>query len=394
MRVLWLTYDLPYPPSSGGKLRAYHLMKLLSRRFEIGLFSFYRNREQLDQVAELRSFVSELRCFHRRWVWDPRNLFRAGFSDKPLLAVSYFNRRLVTELKEVLVAGSYDLIHLEFLGVAWVLPFIKKLGRKVVLGNENIEYQIYQKYTERQGNWLLKSLMAYDVWKLRRHEEALWRLADANLAVSQKDLGIMKKAGAKNCFFVPNGVDTVFYSNHVKQIIKQSEARALFTGDLLYQQNSEAVRWFLSRVMPLVRKKLPQFKLVVVSASRPAWLDDFRSVIDFRGDKSSDFLSFVEEADIFILPVRVKSGTNIKLLQAMAVGFPIVSTSDGVEGYDFATRPVVKVADTEVAFAQGVIELLTNFNLRLKLSEASRRAAASYDWEKSAQALAVIYEKI
>ena len=394
MKVLWITYDLPYPPNSGGKLRAYHLLKSIGQKFEVTLFSYFRSPFQLLHLSEVEKIVSHLRIFRRRYVWDIRNIVRAGLSSQPLLTVSYLNRELFTALDSELKEGNYDLVHLEFLGVAWVMPLVKKLGKKVVFGNENVEYQIYQKYAQQQKNPILKKLMEFDVEKMRRLEERLWRLADVNLAVSRKDAAVMSAAGARNCYLVPNGVDTNLYRKFAKSVGQPPKARALFTGNLGYQQNNEAVRWFVREVLPLIRRRLPDFKLVVVSGSKPDWVRDYESVIDFRQDENSQFTDFVDEADVFVLPVWIKSGTNIKLLQAMAVGFPVVSTSAGITGYDLPSSGGPLVADRAEDFADKVMALLGDVSLRGNISREALKIAAIYDWERSAALLGEIYEKI
>lgn len=394
MKILWLTYDLPYPPNSGGKQRAYYLLKYLRDKHEITLFSYFRKKEQLNNSEELKKIVSDLRMFPRRSVWGIRNLALASFSDRPLLTVSYLSDELATDLKEELMKFNYDLVHLEFFGVAWVLPLVKSLGKKVVFGGENIEYEIYRKYALSVRNPFLRKAMEFDVLKMRRLEEKTWRLSDANLAVSQSDLEVMKKSGAKNCYLVPNGVDSLYYKKFAKKLDEAVEFRALFTGNLNYPQNSSSVRWFLDKVLPLVKDRIPEFKLVVVSGVKPDWLSYFSSSLDFRLDQSSDFTVFTEEADIYILPIWIKSGTNIKLLQAMATGFPIVSTSPGVSGYNLTHGREVLIADTAEDFAESIVKLMMDYQLRKSLSSQALKRAADYDWSKSAEVLEGVYENI
>lgn len=394
MKILWLTYDLPYPPNSGGKQRAFYLLKHLKDKHDITLFSYSRKNEQLVNREELKEIVSDLKVFPRRPVWDIRNLALAAFSNKPLLTVSYLSDKLYSDLKEELAKFNYDLVHLEFFGVAWILPLVKSLGKKIVFGGENIEYEIYRKYALNVRNPILRKIMEFDVWKMRRLEEKTWRLSDANLAVSQSDLDIMKKSGAKNCYLVPNGVDSLYYEKFAKKMNSPVNFRALFTGNLNYPQNSSAVRWFLDMVLPLVKSRIPKFKLVVVSGVKPDWLSSFESSLDFRLDQSSDFTVFAEEADIYVLPIWTKSGTNIKLLQAMATGFPIISTSPGVSGYNLTHGREVLIADTAQEFAENIVKLMNDSQLRQSLSAQALKRVSDYDWSKSAAVLEGIYENI
>lgn len=393
MKILWLTYDLPYPPNSGGKLRAFNILKLLSRKFEITLFSYYRKEEQKDYIPELLKFVSRVEVFKREPVWRLRNLMAAVFSNNPLLLISYLNNDLAKRLGRYLTQERFDLVHLEFFGVFWLLPYVKSLGVPVVLGNENIEYQIYQKYRDREKNPFLRLLMGYDIYKLKRKEEIFWKAADINLAVSAEDKIFIESRGVGNCYLVPNGVDLPYYRNFTRKEFSGPGNRALFTGNLHYQQNSDAVKWFLEEVMPRVKDRIDDFKLVVVSAYKPSWLEKFSDVIDLRDSPYAEFTDFVKVADIFVLPVWVKSGTNVKLLQALASGLPTVSTSAGVSGYDFTDGDDLFVADTPENFAGKVVLLSRDLNLRKRFSENALNKMGRYDWNYSAEKLGDVYEK-
>lgn len=394
MKILWVTYDLPFPSNSGGKLRAYHLLKGVAVKHKLTLYSYYRDEDQLAFLPEIKSFVPTIKVFKRRPVWDGRNLLKTALSSWPLLSVSYLDRYLQAAIGDEVRRGNYDLIHLEFFGVAWLLPFLKDLGQKVVLGEENVEYEIYRRYAARMGNWPLRCLLSYDVWKMRRQEEKFWRLADAVLAVSQADGDVIVKTGARNCFLVPNGVDVAFYRRFVKKVDEGSGRRALFTGNLNYPQNGEAIRWFLTAVAPLIRQEVPDFRLIVVSQFRPAWIGRFSDLVDFRVNDRTDFTAFVDQADVFVLPVWIKSGTNIKLLQAAAVGFPVVTTSAGLAGYDFVNGRDLVCADGGVSFAAGVVSLLRDSAFRKRLSESIRHRVEKYDWRFSVRSLETVYEKV
>lgn len=391
-RLIWVTYDLPYPLNSGGKIRAYNLLKHLKNNFDVTLFSYYRKESQLEYLEEVKNVVSNVQVFKRRYIWDVRNLLLATFSNKPLLTISYENLSLINSLKREISKGDYKYIHFEFFGTSVYLSEVKKMGIKVVLGNENVEYEIYRKYLERNKVPILSKLMQYDVWKLQRLEEKSYRESDINIAVSESDMRTIKSKGGRNCFLVPNGVDVSYYRKFVKIMSQVPINKALFTGNLLYQQNNDAVKWFLTEVLPLILEKIPDFKLIIVSGYEPRWISRYHKFVELIKDDKSDFSSFVQLADVFILPVWVKSGTNIKLLQALACGVPVVSTTHGLSGYDFSGETVLS-SDNTVGFAAKVVLLLKDYKLRKLTSARSLRAVEKYDWKESARALAEVYEK-
>lgn len=394
MKILWVTYDLPFPLNSGGKQRSYHLLRGLKEAdFDVTLFSFYRREEQRVYSPELLKIVSRLELFKRRYVWDPRNLGAAVFSSKPLLIVSYEQKDFYNVLERAVRREGYDLIHLEFFGVAFSLPLLKKYRQKVIFGGENIEHEIYSRYTERESNPFLKGLMSLDVYKMKQTEEKYWRLADFNLAVSDADAGVIEKIAPGRVAVVPNGIDSALYAGFGKIIHKEVMAKALFVGDLLYAQNSHAVQWFCREVWPIVRRSYPFFRLVVVSATAPDWTKEFE-VLELIVDHDSGFEKFVERADLFVLPIWVKSGTNIKLLQSLAVGYPTVSTSLGLAGYPFQNGRELLVADNADGFARAVSRLLGDFQIRSELSSRGRKRALGFDWGHSVRRLLKVYETV
>lgn len=392
-KVAWVTYDLPYPPNSGGKLRAFNLVKYLSVDFDIYLFSFYRSENQLKYLSDLKPYVTEIKVYKRRWVWDIRNLLRNVLYREPLLNISYLNNQLKQDLVSSVKRKQIDLYHFEFLGAASYLPFIKSKGGKVIMGNENVEHKIYDAYTKRSKIYPLIPLYKYDVWKMHRFENRLWHQADANLAVSQADAQVVSEATGKKCQVVPNGVE-IPIGLDPRRGSNPNSATAYFAGDLNYRQNRDAVIWFLEFVYPLVKIEIPDFKLIILSSNRPKFIRKYGDFVEVVGESRTEFTDYVSMAGLFVSPVRIKSGTNIKVLQAAAAGLPIVGTTSSFEGYDFENGQDVLVSDDHVSFANNIIRVLADPDLGQKLSERAFQKVQKYSWQNSAKILKDVYSQI
>jgi glycosyltransferase involved in cell wall biosynthesis len=390
MKILFLTYDLPYPLVAGGKIRAYYLLKALAKKHQITLFSYYRNEEQKKYLSELEKYCQEIKLFKRGKPWSWQNLLRTFTSKLPFASATYYSPALAKALLKELKERKFDLVHFESFYPALYLPLVKKQGLKTVLGNENIEYRIYQRYAESR-NPLLKILLKPEVWKMKHFEEKLWQQADINLTLSEEDAQVIRKAKANPCFLIPNGVAISFF----KPKKPGDGQKLIFIGNLLYQANQDAMKFFLAKIYPLIERQNPKVKFILVSSHQPNWLKQFLKdkSIHLIQDQERAAKDFLTQGDVFVAPMRIASGTNIKILEAMAAGLPVVTTTVGIEGIE-AKKEVI-IADQPEDFAHQVVSLLKDKAKCQQLGEASRELVKKkYDWQKIGEKLSQVLEEI
>lgn len=393
MKILFVTYDLPYPLITGGKVRAYYLIKALAKRHQLTLFSYYRDEEQKKYLTELKKYCQKIFLFKRRPVWSWRNFWLSISKLLPFTSALYWSPRMERLLKKVLSKEHYDFVHFESFYPSLYLSLVKRLGVKAVLSNENVEYQIYQRYSQ-QRFFAWRWIFELEVLRMRRFEEKLWQKADLNLALSVNDAAVIKKVTKKPCPVIPNGVDIQSFS----KIKKDNDGRTLiFVGTLIYQPNDDAMKYFLEKIYPLIKEKVSKVKFVLVSWYEPSWLRAYLNdhSIKFIEDKQTPANEFLRKADIMVAPIRIASGTNIKVLEAMAVGLPVVTTSIGVEGLEVKIGEEIIVADQAIEFAQQVVKLLNSSSRRRQLGQNAQRMVASlYDWAKIGERLNQVYKRL
>ncbi|MFH1896586.1 MAG: glycosyltransferase family 4 protein [bacterium] len=383
-KINFISYDLPYPLTSGGKIRAYYLLKALCQDYEATLFSYYRSESQKKYIAKLTKELGlkEARLYKRRWVWHPLNLLKAAFSSLPLLSVSYTH----PQLKKDLLEGS-GIFHFEAFGPAVYLPLLKKRGASCVFGGENIEWQVYEKMVLHRGFvGPLKFLMRWDVWKMRRLERQIYRLADINLGVSTHDCRYIQKVSGKEAFLVANGVD--IEKLKIKKVKGRTANSICFGGDLIYQQNNDALRWLLEKVLPYMKER-PIIN--VVTLTKPKWLSNFKvNIFDSLNIFAPEIYA---RSCVFAAPIRVGGGTNIKILEAMAVGTPVVTTKNGAEPLGAKDGTHLLVTHSAQDFAKAIDKLLESRKLRDKISlNAYQFVAENYSWQAQEDKLRQIYE--
>ncbi len=394
MKVLWLTYDLPYPPHSGGSLRAYHLLKGMSKNHQIDLFSFIRREEQLQYLPELEKYCRRIETFKRPYVWSPRNILRAGFSTLPFASVGYYFRDAKLKIQQMLEEEKYDLVHFITYYPAVYLSFAKNLGFKTLMGNDNIEYRVYQRYAEQQKFPPLKWLLSIDIFKMRKFEEKLWKLADINIALSEGGADAVSKVTGKECPVVPNAVDTESFSQIKKK--PHEGLVCLFVGDFTYRPNQDAVRWLVDEIISKSKKSFPSeiqnSKLLLVGRNPTNYIKNLASENIIVDGGVEDIRDAYARADIFLAPIRIGSGTRLKILEAMAAGLPIVSTTVGAEGLDVKDGENILLADEPQDFAQKISTLLKNPALRDKIGSAGKALVRQkYDWKQSITKLEEVY---
>lgn len=385
MKILFLTYDLPFPLDQGGKIRAYHLIKQLAQRHQVTLFSFYRQEKQRCDIKKLETFCSKIVLFKRMKAFSPRHFLTALRPNFPFPIALYWSPELKASLEQAIVAGNYDLIHYE----SFYLSLYLRPGRTTpqILGTENIEWQVYQQYC-RNHPWLFfRGLAAREVWRMRRFEQKTWRLADACLAVSAENQKAIEKASHRKCYLVPNGVDLDFFAYRPR--LPQRPATILFVGNFKYIQNQDAGRFLIHQVMPLLKKKLSSVKLLLVGRQPPKDLKPY-----VKSDVE-DIRQVYQQADILLAPIRAGSGTKFKILEAMASGLPVITTPVGIEGIKARHGREVIVEDKPEAMAAAAINLLNNRYYYQQLGRMARKLVEkNYDWKKIGEQLEKAYQEI
>lgn len=391
MKILWVTPIFPYPPFSGGQTRAYNLLKNLAKKNEITLFSFLRPGRIQGPVKKMAKYCLKIKTFPGRPILSVRNFLLAGFSHLPFAITHFYgDSRFKMALEKELKTKPYDLIHFESF---YTSPYLRSdFGLPAVLGNENVEYLVYQRFVQ-QRNFLFKLPLNYDVWKMRQYEQSAWKRASLNLAVSEVDASKIEEVTSKKCEVIPNGVDISYFRNFTPKQ-KKSYPLLLFVGDFRYFTNQDALTFLVKEIWPEVKKVIPKVKLWLVGKNPSLMVKNLAGKDVIVDSGIDDIRQAYAVADILVAPMRIASGTNIKVLEAMAAGLPVVTTSLGVEGIKAKKDKEVIVAGKKDQIISEIINLLKNETQRQKIGLAGRRVVERfYDWEKIGEKLNKIYEK-
>jgi len=390
MNLLWISPMFPYPPFSGGQTRSFNLIKGLAKKHRITLFSFWRPNRKQGPVKEMEKYCRIVKVFPGRKTWSLRNVSLAAFSLLPFPITHFYgDKSLIKAIEDELAHGKYDLVHFESFYTSPYLKSVKNLPR--VLGNENVEFLIYRRFAQAKKNLFLKLALLFDVWKMERFEKKKWRQADFNLAVSEKDARVVERIVGKKIAVIPNGVSLGFFEKIKK--LKPKEPVFLFVGDFRYFTNQDAVFYLVRQVWPLIKKELPQAKLRLVGKNAPKEILKLKDEDVLVDEKVEDIRLAYKKATVFLAPMRFASGTNIKILEALAAELPIVTTPIGLEG--IKARKAVLLGERKEDFAQQAIRLARDNNKQAELIALGKKIVKEkYDWVKIIQKLDQIYQEI
>lgn len=392
MKILMLTPYLPYPPSSGGQIRSFNLIKQLSKEHEITLCSLIKFDSEEKYVKNLKPFCRNIYVFKRaKNPWTISNIFNTGFSAFPFLVVRNFSKDQKQALEKIIKSEKFDLIHAE---TFYVSPHIPKTDIPIVLVDQTIEYQVYRHYVNNFRIPFLRPLLLIDVMKIRYWEIYFWKKVARVIAVSERDRGIMKHLvkGLK-VNVIPNGVgeDLIADVNlHYKKTI-------LFMGNYAWLQNIEAARILCKEVFPRILKKIPECKLIIAGQNTDKILElkDINVELkDFAVDDIDSVKQAYRENGIMVAPLYGPGGTRLKILAAMASKMPVVTTEIGKEGIDAIDRESILVSGDK-SLADLAIEVLEDKKLYKEIAEEGRKLVEQeYSYSAIAQKLSDVYREV
>lgn len=391
MKILMLTPYLPYPLMSGGQIRSYNLLKNLSQKHEITLFSFIRKDEEKKYLPELQKFCTKIEVFKRRPAWSIKNIILAGFTLYPFLVSIYLSFKLRKAIKKELEKEKYDLIHAE---TFYVMPNIPKTSVPILLVEQTIEYIVYQHFVENIKIPPLKWLLKIDVAKIKYWEKHYWEKAHMVIAMSQSDKKIMHALSPNlKIEIVPNGVDFNFFNKSKEKAGERPTI--LFVGNFKWLQNREAVATLIKEVWPKIISKIPQIKLWIVGQNPTSEITSLATDNIIIDQSVKDIRVAYLNSDVLLAPIHGSGGTRFKILEAMASGIPVVTTSIGIEGIDAENEKEVLIRDNSEKMADSVVKLLKDrFYYQDLTTRARNLVKENYNWENIGEKLDKIYKEV
>lgn len=396
MRILFLCPYPPYPPHSGGMLRMYHLLRGLAQRHTVCCLTFVPDSAAVAALAPLRDVCGVVTVPSA----PPRSLLQRAWTTltapQPDMALRNRSPLYMATLRRLLASQMFDVVQAESIEMAHY-GLTLRLQRQargqpwLFLDQFNAEYVLQRRAAltdlrQITALWhtprpLLAGLYSLVQWqKLATYERRLLQAYDHVLAVSCEDRQALHHLEhSASISIIPNGVDTHYFDRRTLTVPPMPHL--VFTGTMDFRPNIDAVTWFVQQVLPLVRTRRPEVRLVVVGRNPTPAIRALHDgmAVEVTG-AVADVRPFIAQAAVYVVPMRIGGGIRLKLLEALAMQTPVVSTTMGAEGL-VGARPLL-LADTPADFAAAILRLLDDPALRQQLGTDGRRFVQQYyDWE-------------
>lgn len=381
MRVLFLAARLPYPPLKGDQTRGYHQLRILSQKHDITLVSFAEQGSDSSMQLPLKEFCTEIVCLQLTRNHMAANLLKGVVSPLPLQTLLYQDVRMSKQITSLCAARDFDVVHVQLARMAPYMIKHASLPRYIDL-IDALSLNMERRY--RRGSGLSK-FAAYAEWKrLSRFEREVCNKYDHATVVSETDR--QQIGDFKNLTINSNGVDfSIFKYVPADAPIRQSN-RLIFTGNMSYFPNVDAVKWFVANVFPILRNVVPDVQLHIVGANpHPSVFElsrEYQSI--FVTGYVKDIAAELSKATLAVVPLQSGSGMQFKVIEAMATGTPVVATQYALGGLQAIDGHHLLQAQNPTAFGNKVLAALKSIDLRKSISLNARKLVEErFSWESS-----------
>ncbi len=375
MKILFLSRWFPYPTNNGSKLRIYNLLRGLSKHHDVTLLSFADQPDVSPEAPEVRSICSEVQVIPWR-EFDPNSVrAKLGFLNlKPRSIIDTFSPEMAQAITDALSKQKYDVVIASQLQMAAYYPYFQNIPAVF----EEIEIGLIYGQAKTSADKVQRLRHAFTWFKLRIYLSQLLKSFQAVTVVSEQERKLIAETfpHVKNVQVVPNCMNMDDYKN----IYAEPKPNTLiFTGSFRYHTNYEAMVWFIKDVFPLILEQVPDAQLIITGEHAGLPLPSNRNVT--LAGYVDDIKGLIASSTVAIAPIWSGGGTRLKILEAMAIGTPVVATTKGAEGLDAQIGEHLFVADAPDEFTKYVIQLFADQGLRQTMANNARRLVREkYDW--------------
>ncbi|HPE35009.1 MAG TPA: glycosyltransferase [Bacteroidales bacterium] len=380
MKLLVILPRVPYPLEKGDKLRAFNHIKYLSKTNDILLCALNDTDIHPEALSILSPLCSKIYVFNLSKWSIAVNLFKALFKGIPFQTGYFYNTGVARKIKQVIEDEKPDHIFCQLLRVA---EYVKDVRIP-----KTIDYQdVFSKGVERRtakSPFYLKPLLKMEHRRLLKYEHDLFEIFDNKTIISQLDRDLIPHPDRSQIHIIPNGVDTDFF----KPMESEKKFELVFTGNMGYPPNVNAAEFLALEILPLVKRKHPEARLLLAGATPDKRVQHLKSEFVHVTGWVDDIRDCYAQARIFIAPMQIGTGLQNKLLEAMAMKIPSItsplafSALGAVEGRD------ILVGNTPAEYADLICNLLDNEELAQKIAESGYNFVHKhYNWERATAVL-------
>ncbi|HRP92837.1 MAG TPA: glycosyltransferase [Ignavibacteriaceae bacterium] len=364
MKILIITPRIPYPPYRGDKLKIFNISRILSKTNDVHIVTFYRNesdKELVKPIEELGIKVSLVRLTLLESIF---NALLAIFLTTPFQVAWYKSSRMKKSVEDLLKQNSFDVVYYHLIRSSQYLSKIQDKSCLNIIDFTDAVSLYLSRMFEQEKNYIKKIFIRTELKRIKNYENIAEKF-DALFICSEIDRQFLIDKGIKQDIqILNNGIDTDYF---VSEQNDYDFKRIIFTGNMPYYANSDAVIYFTKDILPLITKKDPEVRFYIVGQHPPLMIKKLASenviVTGYVKDIRAEYL----KSAVNVAPMRFGAGTLNKVLESIALGIPVVATSISMLGLPKELAKFVFIADTPAEFANTVLEVINNPSIRNEL---------------------------
>jgi len=382
MKILVLDEEFPWPANTGKRIRTFNLLSRLGRSHEVAYLACGQtDSDSFRAIAEtgITPVAVDRELPPKQGAAFYARLAANLFSRYPYIVTSHYSRAFNHRMHELITQHQPDIVMAEW--TPYALNF-KNLHRpKKVIVAHNMEHRIWRRYYQNETAPLRRLYIREQMIKVERFERRAFGWADGATAVTSAEAEEIRSWHPDlSVQVVANGVDPDYFRPGKGP---ETPGRLVFTGSMDWRPNQDAVNYFMQDILPLVIRQHPEALISFVGRNPTgqlrAWNTDPHACVTGTVD---DVRPYIAEAEVYVVPLRIGGGSRLKILEALAMGKAVVSTSVGAEGLAVTPGEHILLADTPEEFANKIDRLLNQPDLRQSLGDKGREQVLSrYGWD-------------
>lgn len=374
MKILLLTSRFPYPLEKGDKLRAFYQIKYLSQYFEIVLCAINPCLPTTKQLKALQPFCKQIYVLKQSKFNGFLNIALAVVKNMPFQVAFFYSKKNYNRIQQIIALEKPDAIYCQLIRTAEYVKHIQNIPK-------TIDYMdamsIGLKRRFENAIWWQKFALKIEYLRVKNYETNIFNFFENKLIISEQDRQFIHHAKNQEINVIPNGIDTNFF----KPINCKKTHQILFVGNMQYFPNIQAVLFLVNKVLPIVYQYLPNVKVLIAGASPTS------EIIKLNSEKVSvtgfvpDIRTCYATSELFVAPMQLGSGLQNKLLEAMAMGIPCI-TSTICNNALQAPNNCIVIANNALEYAKSIVELLNNSKKSIEMAENAKYwVIKNYDWQ-------------
>ncbi|HOY31880.1 MAG TPA: glycosyltransferase family 4 protein [Bacteroidales bacterium] len=354
MNILQICNKSPYPPKEGGPIAMYNMgngLMMQNHHVDIITMNTFKFNVDVDTLPVDYRYKTNFTTVFVDTRVKYLDAFLNLFSPKSYHIERFVSPEFRNTLIHILESKNFDIVQLETIYVTPYIDIIRKYSKaKIVLRSHNIEHLIWYRYANTVRNPLKRKYLIYLTRKLQDYEMSVFEKVNGIAAITSVDEKYIRNAGISiPVLTIPFGLEFNKYPNNS---VHNGQPSFFHLGSMDWMPNQEAIRWFLEKCMPMISKIFPQTSIYLAGRNMPSWIYSFKFPNMHVVGEVEDASEFMQSKTVMFVPLLSGSGVRVKIIEGMALGKTIISTSVGAEGINYSDGKNILIADTPETFAE------------------------------------------